>query len=155
MAEITIKIPNTDRLVDAFKAAPRVAEDNLSVAIERIIFKLQARAMREAPVNKQSGGGTLRQSIAAGMVSRLVGRILVGAPYAIYVHEGTRPHVIQAIRAKVLANRRTGQIFGTRVNHPGTRPNPFLQRAADQSESEIIQEFEAVAERTFSSIPNV
>lgn len=154
MVGIKVNIPQSDRMIAAFKRAPGVAEENLSLAIERIVFKVQGRAMREAPVNKQSGGGNLRQSIVAGMASRLVGIIRVGAAYAVYVHEGTRPHVIVATRAKVLMNRRTGQVFGKRVNHPGTRANPFLQRAADQSQSDIIQEFETVATKTFASIPN-
>lgn len=57
--------------------------------------------------------------------------------YAIYVHEGTAPHVIEAKNKKVLANVKTGQVFGKRVNHPGTRPNRFMPRIAEQSKQEI------------------
>ncbi len=62
------------------------------------------------------------------------------AAYAPYVEFGTRPHVIEAVNKKVLANTRTGQIFGPVVHHPGTKANPFLERimAAAQPDIEAL-----------------
>ena len=59
------------------------------------------------------------------------------AAYAPYVELGTRPHVITAVNAKVLANKKTGQIFGKIVHHPGTRANPFLERILAASQPDI------------------
>lgn len=50
-------------------------------------------------------------------------------PYAAAVEFGSKPHVITAKNKKVLANRKTGQVFGQRVNHPGSRPRPMLRPA--------------------------
>lgn len=48
-------------------------------------------------------------------------------PYAIYVHEGTKAHVIEARNARVLAfNVGSERVFATRVNHPGTKGRRFL-----------------------------
>lgn len=47
--------------------------------------------------------------------------------YALYHHEGTRPHIIKPKNAKALRfkiGRRT--IYAAIVHHPGTRPNPYL-----------------------------
>ena len=30
---------------------------------------------------------------------------------------------------KALANKKSGQIFGKSVNHPGTKANPYLEKA--------------------------
>lgn len=50
--------------------------------------------------------------------------------YAPYVHDGTRPHVIRPKRGKALRFVIGGQVvFARVVQHPGTRPNPFLNRA--------------------------
>ena len=43
------------------------------------------------------------------------------APYAKFVHDGTAPHVIKPKKMKALANVKTGQMFGKKVNHPGTK----------------------------------
>jgi hypothetical protein len=47
-----------------------------------------------------------------------------------YVLQGTRPHLIRARRARFLRFEVGGQVmFRKVVHHPGTRANPFLQRA--------------------------
>ncbi|WP_086282103.1 HK97-gp10 family putative phage morphogenesis protein [Campylobacter devanensis] len=52
------------------------------------------------------------------------------APYAKFVHFGTKPHIIKAKNKKVLAAK--GKIFGKKVNHPGTKANPYLENAANR-----------------------
>lgn len=60
--------------------------------------------------------------------------VTVGAEvdYAVFHHEGTRPHVITPRKSDgVLAFDVDGQrVFARRVHHPGTRPNRFLTDAA-------------------------
>jgi hypothetical protein len=49
--------------------------------------------------------------------------------YAQIVTSGSRPHIIQARTAKALRFVVGGQVVYTRrVQHPGTRPNPYLTR---------------------------
>jgi hypothetical protein len=52
------------------------------------------------------------------------------APHAIYVHNGTRPHVIRPRNADALrwygGDSEDGWSYATEVQHPGTRPNRFL-----------------------------
>jgi hypothetical protein len=54
-----------------------------------------------------------------------------GAPYGLFVEVGTQPHVIRSHGPYPLRNRRTGQVFGPIVNHPGTRAQPYLRPALD------------------------
>lgn len=60
----------------------------------------------------------------------LIGRITAATFYALFVHEGTGPHVIVPRRAKVLRfNTARGVVFARKVYHPGTRAQPWLREA--------------------------
>lgn len=135
--EIKVTLKDADKYIRAFNNAPELATEEFSDALDKSIKKVEGDAKKNAPVNKQTGGGNLRQSIRSFMRGKATGIVEVGAKYAIYVHEGTRAHEINVRTKKVLANRRTGQIFGKRVQHPGTRANPFLRNAAEGSEGFI------------------
>lgn len=89
-------------------------------------------ARRFAPVRT----GRLRASIKVEQSRDTAGRYKTGysvsanTPYAAFVHEGTRPHVIVPVTASVLRFEVGGSVvFARRVNHPGNRANPFLSRA--------------------------
>lgn len=53
------------------------------------------------------------------------------APYGLFVEVGTQAHVIRSHGAYPLRNRRTGQVFGQQVHHPGTKAQPYLRPALD------------------------
>lgn len=150
MADIKVTIVNAEAIKATFQKYPREMSTELHSAIGKSIKQVQSKAMREAPVNKQSGGGNLRQSIRASMTGALSGVVEVGVQYATYVHDGTRPHIIEVRNKKVLANSRTGQVFGRKVNHPGTRANPFLQRAVDQAKPDIDRYFIQAVQKVFN-----
>lgn len=79
--------------------------------------------------------GTLRDSIVKRLVD--IGGMpacLVGSedPIALWHHEGTEPHVIEARNAPRLVFfwPKVGAVVSfKRVNHPGTKPNRFLTNA--------------------------
>lgn len=54
-----------------------------------------------------------------------------GFPYPLVVELGSAPHIIESHGDYPLRNRRTGQVFGKRVHHPGTSPQPYLRPALD------------------------
>jgi len=57
-------------------------------------------------------------------------KVIAGTSYALAHHQGTRPHVIRPVRKKALRFVSGGAVvFATSVNHPGTRPNPYLVSA--------------------------
>ena len=52
--------------------------------------------------------------------------------------EGSAPHEIRAANGGVLSFMVAGKtIFTPIVHHPGTKPNPFLQKAAEKAQSKI------------------
>lgn len=49
--------------------------------------------------------------------------------YGLFHHEGTGPHTIRPRQARALRFVMQGRVvFAASVNHPGTRPNPYLTR---------------------------
>lgn len=96
--------------------------------LARIGEEIAADMRRAAPVDT----GRLKDSIETGPVERGQGfrariKIWARTPYAVFVELGTRPHVIRAKNASVLADVEEGEFFGPVVNHPGTKPNPFMR----------------------------
>lgn len=77
--------------------------------------------------------GALRQSIQVKELQTLVTpSISIGSqlPYALAHHEGTRPHTIDPNSERLLRFKVAGKVvYARRVQHPGTRPNPYLARA--------------------------
>ena len=110
-----------------------VLQDSATQVLARTARKVVAQAKLNAPVDT----GNMRAQIAADPIvisgTRMKQTIRVGgnaAEYSIYVHEGTRPHVIRPRNAKVLAfNGSEGRVFTREVHHPGTHARPFLRNA--------------------------
>lgn len=149
MAGVTITLHNYEEIQELFKRAPAKVMSGIHQAIQRSIMIIERNTKREAPVNKGSGGGTLRQSIRSSMRGKAVGEVTVDAMYAVFVHEGTRPHIITPTRMKALANVREGKFFGRLVRHPGTAANPFLERAVQKSEGDVNREFDKIIDNAF------
>jgi len=93
--------------------------------------KMATIAKKEAPVDN----GYLRQHITSE-ISRtgvFTGVVVSSAAYSEAVEEGTKPHKIEVKNKKVLAGKGSGpggwDIFGKKVQHPGTDPHPFMRPA--------------------------
>jgi len=61
----------------------------MNSAIEKSAYKIESMAKQEAP----AVSGKLRQKIMTSL-SYLKGVVSANALYSIYVHEGTKPHII-------------------------------------------------------------
>lgn len=105
----------------------------------RVATKIGKEIETEAKVLVPVRTGELRRSIHANRPRqvgrwRVEARVTASAPYARYVHEGTRPHIIRARNAKALhfywpyLGR---DVFFKSVHHPGTGKTPFLKAAAN------------------------
>ncbi|TWH37024.1 hypothetical protein L612_008600000020 [Rhodococcus rhodochrous J38] len=99
---------------------------------------LTRRISAQARVNVPVRTGFLGRSIQEDPLVfsgpfRLSTGVTATADYAAAVHDGTRPHVIRARNGQYLKfPGRNGPVFARSVNHPGTRPRPFLRNAAEQ-----------------------
>lgn len=139
---LTVKIQGFNKIVKGLKKSPEISVKELGKALGKSMVVTHRQAIKEAPVNKQGGGGNLRQNIKQNRINKLRGEVDSRAKYSGYVHEGTAPHIIRVKTKQVLANRRANKIFGKVVRHPGTRANPFMQRALKKSETTINNFFQ-------------
>ena len=67
--------------------------------------------------------------------SRIVAGVGTNVPYAAAMNNGSKPHLIEAKKKKVLA---FGGKFFRRVKHPGTRPRPFMV-LVDRDKADLLQ----------------
>lgn len=94
----------------------------------------QARA--DVPVKTGNLGRSIGELPQEYRPFHVSGGVEATADYAVFVHEGTRPHIIRARNAKALhffwewGNR---EVFAKSVHHPGTRARPFLRNAATRT----------------------
>ena len=86
---------------------------------------LQTEATKEAPVKEGRLRGDITVFPQTQTNERSVGNTAL-IDYAKYVYYGTKPHVIKPKRKKAL---RTPYGVFKKVNHPGTKANPYLDRA--------------------------
>lgn len=141
-----------------------VGAERLAVELKRISSLDIVRAMAataedveefiEDEVGRHSKTGKLFSSIGKTRTADgwLVGHDGQIAPHALFVHWGTRPHIIEPRVKKSLrwadagymgplapkgvggkGKGRSGFIFAKRVHHPGYRGDPWLVRAAAQA----------------------
>ncbi|MBI2030125.1 hypothetical protein HYT05_00720 [Candidatus Kaiserbacteria bacterium] len=158
----SIQIQGLADLQRAFKEYPKIAAPRVANAINKALAILQKSATDDVLQFKSPRGlrtGYLQASwgmpgigLELATPIKLAGRIWSNARYALFVHEGTSPHVITVVRKRVLANKKTGQIFGRRVMHPGSKPNRFLPRIIERGEGEITQSFRQALQNIMGDI---
>ncbi|MGJ5895149.1 HK97 gp10 family phage protein [Streptomyces niveiscabiei] len=103
--------------------------DDVKRAVDRTRIDVQNEARRRAPVDT----GRLRSSIVSRAESsgRSVGYVVgTNVNYAAAVEYGTAPHVIKPRNKKALFWPGAAHPVA-QVNHPGTRPQPFLRPAIE------------------------
>lgn len=130
--EIEIDTSAVEEAIDKFEGT---LDSQLTVAMSLAMDRVANDASMRAP---QGETGHLRQSIQAlptqGRFSSgdLEGQVTAAAPYALYVEEGTRAHVIRPRHRRALKWPVEGGFrWAKRVKHPGTRPQPFMGPAIE------------------------
>jgi len=100
----------------------KVSREKIKMFYEAIANDLVIEMQRRVAVDT----GHLQGSI----IYRIVGDGMeISMPfYGKYVEFGTPPHVIEAKNKQALHWKQGGKdMFARRVNHPGTRPQPFIR----------------------------
>ncbi|WP_448497847.1 hypothetical protein [Mycobacterium syngnathidarum] len=97
---------------------------------------LQRRTANQARADVPVRTGNLGRTIGEGPIHftgprTVAGSVHAKADYALYVHEGSRPHLIRPRKAQALRFQIGGRtVFARLVRHPGTKARPFLRNAA-------------------------
>lgn len=95
--------------------------------MQRRMRRAEAEAIRLAPGGMKR---TISSQVQRGPGGEFRGVISVRHPAALYVINGTRPHLIRPVRAQALRFTIGGRVvFAKVVHHPGSKPNNFLRKA--------------------------
>lgn len=157
---------------DLAKAARQYPEISRPI-IQRALVGTQAvfakHTLKDNPVPYKLGGLLASFRFRANSTTA---RWFPTAHYARMVEEGTRPHTIVPKTRRVLSwktgsggryvtsasgRRRyqsgsAGRAFAMKVNHPGTKPRPYMQAILDNSKSDIERLFRQATEKIIASI---
>ena len=105
--------------------------------IERLADIAWASAFYGAPWRSGRLAGSIVKEVGDGEAE-----VQALAPYAVFVEFGTAPHEIRPVNASVLAFEVGGKmVFTPVVRHPGTKPKPFMERAAEDTRSKVESVF--------------
>ena len=135
MPNITVQIVGLKELEANFAKAPTTVYQGLDRGIKRSAVIITKSIKDETPVKT----GTLKRGIRPtyGRLKAVISPH--NAPYAIFVHEGTQPHIIEPVTKKALFWK--GALHPVkRVKHPGTKANPFMTRGLDKSMDNVNKE---------------
>lgn len=145
-SQLTVTIPNLSKLEDALRKYPSIAAPILDKAIRTATVELYGQVQRSTPVRT----GALRETLQLAF-GALWGAIRPTRYYAIYVHEGTRPHDIYPKSGKALFWPGAAHPVSV-VHHPGSKANPFLQTALNAGQQKVISIFGSAMDQIAASI---
>lgn len=145
----SIKINGLDSLIANSKRAGPQFTQGLKVAMRDSVLLTQNNASKIVPGRFKNQTGNLRRSISQKVFGADKGLVFVNdtAPYGEYVEFGTKPHVIRPKNRKMLAFKSNGiTIFAKKINHPGSKPYPFMEPAFQESQPQIERIYDAIGD---------
>lgn len=149
MATFRVEIKGLKQLGENVKKAPVLVFDSLTRAINTAALIITTEVKNVTPVKT----GRLKTSIrpSFGVLSAVI-EPHVG--YAIYVHDGTKPHIIRPRTKKALYWK--GALHPVKlVHHPGTKANPFMQIGLDNSREKVNAAFQKEIDKTLDIIAKI
>lgn len=151
MISVNVHIqPDLERLVKAFSFVPDKMRAELNATIKQSIFLLLRIARPLVPVDQ----GYLRGPAMQTEFSDLKGALVNRAPYAIFVHEGTRPHFPPLAAIEGWADRHgiPPYLVARSIASKGTKRHPFFDDAAKEGEGQIQKFFDSALEKIIKGI---
>jgi len=132
-----------DRFIKKSEHGFRYAVDKATMDMHRFATKKVQQLTRYSKVSvKKKKHSRLINNIVPIITNKgMTGAVVSKASYSRAFEEGTRPHLIQIRKKKVLAGPKSGApagwplisgdyaIYGKKVVHPGTQPKPFMYPA--------------------------
>lgn len=141
-AQFKLEIQGMQGLVRALKQYPAISRPVMQRAFVGMQAVLAKHTLKQNPVPYKTGFLLMSFRFKVGELSA---RWFPTAAYAPYVEFGTRPHVITAKRKAALFW--PGAKHPVRsVNHPGTKPNPYMASIAENSTEDALKLFQQAQE---------
>lgn len=143
------RIKNIDEAKEAFSGMEEKFKSNIKNALDKSINVVWGTATKITPVDTGHLRGKLRKKVYND-------RAVIGTnvKYAIYVHEGTRPHwpPIEAITPWAKRHGIEPFLVARSIAKHGTRAQPFIKEAINNSQNKIEGFFEQAVNKTLDSV---
>lgn len=131
----TISIPNLQALLSALQTAPEISKPRFADAFLDSKAALINNTKNNTPYKTGFLGNPANWK---GVLTPMSFAWSPNANYAGYVEEGTAMHGIWPKNKKALHwGGKGGPVVAYVLNHPGTKPNPFMERIRDAANPEI------------------
>lgn len=132
---ISVKIEGLDKIQEAFKKAPALVVSELKNAIQRALIILQNSARQYVPKDTSNLGSQIKTE----MTNALSGQVNADTKYALFVHEGSKPHWPPIKAITPWANRHNIPPFlvARSIAKKGTKPQPFFDWAKEATENDV------------------
>ena len=150
---IELNIEGLDAIRDTFKRLVPEVQQHVLNGMAQIAFDA---AQQQADTHTKTGALARSLSLKPdGDSAWIIGHNLQHAPHAIFVHFGTRPHLIKPKDKKALRwaggnGGATHFVFARFVHHPGYAGDAWLVKAAD----EAVRQFDAIVRRVQGELSN-
>jgi HK97 gp10 family phage protein len=139
MTSFNIKIEGLDELTKKLgNVGPSIrSELKTGMVTATTLIQNEARAINPGSFKNQTGN--LRRSILKGRVTWDYGEVGTNEAYAQAVEFGSKAHTIVPKGKRFLAFKgRDGRmIFARKVNHPGSKPYPYMRPAFEKNLEQI------------------
>jgi len=134
--QVTMTIKGLDKFISNLDNIDGKVKSRLQEAVNEAALFATDEIKAVTPVAKRQLVRSIRPEFG---VLRAV--ISPNTKYAIFVHEGTRPHIIMPLKKQALYWK--GALHPVRrVLHPGTKAQPFLETGMTNAKEGVIQIFE-------------
>ena len=145
--QLSVDIIGAQELKDAISSVNIVARQALIDAINKTAIDLERLVRSKAPHRHGGLWNSLHTDPATVTSTNIEAKVGTNLAYAIYQEKGTQAHVVQVVNKKVLANKDTGQIFGTRANIPAMAGKFFMKQSKDEIKPEMTINLEAATKK--------
>lgn len=137
---LSVEIEGLNELLEVAKKFPAEAAKEINDAIKKSILSLLGSARRFAPVDQ----GFLRGGGMQTRFSTLKGTLENTSPYAMFVHEGTKPHwpPLDAIEPWAKRHGIPAFLVARKIATKGTEAKPFFNQAIDEEQKTMDNLFE-------------
>lgn len=145
---VTVQSPNLQRLITVLGSG-KVVSTEMHLAFQRAGIIVTNRAKKLAPVDR----GRLRASITYQVDPAIFPKwaeVGTNTEYAPDIHDGRPPGTMPPVSELAGWAKRKGLdawAVAKGIEERGTRPNPFLRRALDDTERQIVEQFDNALER--------
>lgn len=151
---LSAKLEGADDLVKALKKAPDIARKELSDAVELTANEVKKKEQDNAPVKTARLKGSIDYKGPEIKLNNIQATVGTNVKYAQVQEFGSKSYGITVRNKKVLANKKTRQIFGRKVNHPGVKGRFFMKKALEESKGYMEKAVSDAVQKVLKFITN-